>query len=127
MTRLFLVCLLLVPLSASAQQPPVPADPLVVTSGQGVVQAVPDRAFITIGAESRAQNAREAQRLNTEAMTPIQQKLRAAGIPADAIKTVVYDVQYEWDFVNNRRVGKGYVARNTVEVRVDAIERVGER
>jgi len=125
-TRLLLVVALLVPFSASAQQSPVPTEPLVVTSGQGVVQAVPDRAFITIGAESRAQSAREAQRLNTEAMTPIQQKLRGAGVPADAIKTIVYDVQYEWDFVNNRRVGKGYVARNTVEVRVDAIDRVGE-
>jgi uncharacterized protein YggE len=125
-TRLVVAFALLIPFSVSAQQPPVPAEPLVVTSGQGVVQAVPDRAFITIGAESRAQSAREAQRLNTEAMTPIQQKLRGAGVAADAIKTIVYDVQYEWDFVNNRRVGKGYVARNTVEVRVDAIDRVGE-
>ena len=126
MTRLVVALALLIPFSVSAQQPPVPAEPLVVTSGQGVVQAAPDRAFITVGAESRAQSAREAQRLNTEAMTPIQQKLRAAGVAADAIKTIVYDVQYEWDFVNNRRIGKGYVARNTVEVRVDAIDRVGE-
>ena len=126
MPRLLFAIFLFVPLAASAQQPPAPADPVVVTSGQGVVQAVPDRAFVTIGAESRASSAREAQRLNTAAMTPIQDKLRAAGIPADAIKTVGYDVQYEWDYVNNRRVGKGYVARNTIEVRVDAIERVGD-
>lgn len=126
MTRLLLAMFLFVPLAASAQQPPIPADPLVVTSGQGVVQAIPDRAFVTIGAESRASTAREAQRLNTAAMTPIQEKLRASGVPADAIKTVGYDVQYEWDYVNNRRVGKGYVARNTIEVRVDAIERVGD-
>lgn len=126
MTRLLLAMFLFVPLAASAQQPPIPADPLVVTSGQGVVQAIPDRAFVTIGAESRASTAREAQRLNTAAMTPIQEKLRASDVPADAIKTVGYDVQYEWDYVNNRRVGKGYVARNTIEVRVDAIERVGD-
>ena len=126
MPRLLFAIFLFVPLAASAQQPPAPADPVVVTSGQGVVQAVPDRAFVTIGAESRASSAREAQRLNTAAMTPIQDKLRASGIPADAIKTVGYDVQYEWDYVNNRRVGKGYVARNTIEVRVDAIERVGD-
>jgi len=91
-----------------------------------VVQAVPDRAFVSIGAESRASSAREAQRLNTAAMTPILEKLRAAGVPSDAIKTVGYDVQYEWDYVNNRRVGKGYVARNSVEVRVDAIDKVGD-
>jgi len=28
--------------------------------------------------------------------------------------------------VNNKRVGRGYVARNTVEIRVDMVDRVGE-
>ena len=110
-----------------AQQPPAPiGDPVVVVSGEGVVQAVPDRAWITVGAESRAPSAREAQKRNTDLMTPILEKLRGAGLPPDAIRTIGYDVQYEWDFVNNRRVGRGYVARNTVEVRVDTIDRVGD-
>jgi uncharacterized protein len=125
-TRLFVIFFALIPLAASAQQLPVPAEPHVVTSGQGIVQAVPDRAWVTIGAESRASSAREAQRLNTVAMTPVIDKLKGAGIPSDAVKTISYDVQYEWDFVNNKRVGRGYVARNTVEVRIDAIDRVGE-
>jgi uncharacterized protein len=56
----------------------------------------------------------------------VQDKLRAAGIPADAIRTTGYDVQYEWDFVNGKRVGRGYVARNAIEVRIDTIDRVGE-
>jgi hypothetical protein len=113
--------------SAVAAQPQTtPAEPIVVASGQGVVNAVPDRAWITISAESRAPSPREAQRLNAEAMRPVQDKLRAAGIPAGAIRTLGYDVQYEWDFVNNKRVGRGYVARNTIEVRIDSIERVGE-
>ena len=123
-----LIALMLVTLSstAAAQQPPVPAEPVVVASGQGIVLAVPDRAWISISAESRAPSPREAQRLNAEAMRPVQDKLRAAGIPADAIRTIAYDVQYEWDFVNNKRVGRGYVARNSIEVRVDSIDRVGE-
>ena len=114
--------------AALAQQPAGASanEPVVVTSGEGVVMAVPDRAFITVGAESRASSAREAQRLNTVAMTPVLDKLKAAGIAAEAIRTIGYDVQYEWDYVNNRRVGRGYVARNTVEVRIDAIDRVGE-
>lgn len=118
--------LLLVPGAASAQQPSIPDTPVVVTTGEGLVQAVPDRAWITITAESRAGNPREAQRRNVEAMTPVIDKLRAAGIPADAIRTVGYDLQQEWDFVNNKRVSRGYVARNTIDVRVDNIERVGE-
>jgi hypothetical protein len=122
----FLLCL--VPSAAFSQQAPPaqPAEPVVVVSGEGMVQAVPDRAWITISAESRASNPREAQKRNTEAMTPVLDKLKAAGIPADAIRTIAYDVQYEYEFINNRRVGKGYVARNTIEVRVDNIDRVGE-
>jgi uncharacterized protein YggE len=110
--------------SAQVQQPAV--VPTVVTSGEGVVQAVPDRAWVTITAESRASNPREAQRRNSEAMAPVQEKLRAAGVPADAIRTVGYDLQQEWDYVQNRRVSRGYVARNSVEIRVDAIDRVAE-
>lgn len=126
MTQLFVivVVLLLTPALASAQERR--SEPHVVTTGEGLVQAAPDRAWVSITAESRASNPREAQRRNVEAMTPVQDKLRGAGIPADAIKTVVYDLQQEWDFVNNRRVSRGYVARNTVEVRVDAVDRVGE-
>lgn len=117
----------LLPVAASGQQATVPAaEPTVVASGQGVVFAVPDRAWITIGAESRASSPREAQRLNAEAMRPVQDKLKAAGIPTEAIRTITYDVQFEWDFVNGKRVGRGYVARNTIEVRIDTVDRVGE-
>lgn len=126
MTRLMLALLLLAPALATAQQTTVREEPLVVTSGEGIVQAVPDRAWITITAESRGSNPREAQRRNAELMTPVQEKLRAAGVPADAIRTVGYDLQQEWDYVKDRRVSRGYVARNTIDVRVDAIDRVGE-
>ncbi len=118
--------LVLLAAPAFAQQPSTPAEPVVITRGEGVVNAVPDRAWITIGAESRANTAREAQNRNAEAMSPVLAKLKSAGVPAEAIRTVSYDVQYEWDFVNGKRVGRGYVARNTIEVRVDNVERVGE-
>ena len=120
------IAVLFAALPASAQQPAAPAEPVVVTSGVGLVQAVPDRAWITISAESRASTAREAQKRNTDAMTPVLAKLKSSGVAADAIRTIAYDVQYEWDYVNGKRVGKGYVARNSVEVRVDSVDRVGE-
>lgn len=123
-----LVLLLVLCAAPAAAQPQTPRDepPTVVTSGEGVVQAVPDRAYISVTVESRANSPRDAQRKNTESMQPVQSKLRGAGIPADAIRTVYYDLQRDWEYVNNRRVPRGYVARNTIEVRVDAIERVGE-
>lgn len=130
-TLVVLAALALLPGLAAAQQPAPgsaqPRDlPVVVTMGESLVNAAPDRAWISISAESRAGTPREAQRRNTVAMTPVLDKLRGAGIPADAIRTVSYDLQQEFDFINNRRVSKGYVARNSVDVRVDNVERVGE-
>jgi uncharacterized protein len=125
--RVLALILCVLPSAAFAQQTtPTTAEPVVVVGGDGRVQAVPDRAWITISAESRASSPREAQRRNTEAMTPVQEKLKAAGIAPEAIRTIGYDVQYEWEYVNNRRIGKGYVARNTIDVRVDNVDRVGE-
>jgi uncharacterized protein YggE len=121
---LFLVATLAPATDALAQQTPAPD--VVVTSGEGLIQAAPDRAWITIGAETRGPSAREAQRRNTEAMRPVQDALRKAGLPAEAIRTVGYDVQQEFDFPNGKRVARGYVARNTIEVRVDDVARLGE-
>lgn len=121
-----LLLLLLAPVAALAQQPPLTEPPVVVTTGEGMVEAPPDRAWITITAESRAGNPREAQRRNTDAMKPVIDKLRGSAVAADAIRTIGYDLQQEWDYANNQRVSRGYVARNTIEVRVDDIERVGE-
>jgi uncharacterized protein YggE len=42
------------PLRAQAPAPLAPQEPVVVTSGEGLVQATPDRAWITVSAESRA-------------------------------------------------------------------------
>lgn len=97
-----------------------------VTIGEGVVRVAPDRAFVTIAAESRAASPRDAQRRNTEAMGAVQQGLKTLGLPADVVRTLAYDLQPEFNYVSGRQVLKGYVARNAIEVRVDQIERVGE-
>ena len=124
MRTAFLVLVLLVPSLGFAQQAPPPD--VVVTSGEGLIQVAPDRVWITIAAETRGPSAREAQRRNTEAMRPVQDALRKAGVPADAVRTLGYDLQQEFDFVNNKRVSRGYVARNSIEVRVDDVARLGE-
>jgi hypothetical protein len=109
-----------------AQTPQQLDGPVVVVSGEGVVKAAPDQAWVTIGAESRSRNPKEAQTQNATAMSAVQQKLAAAGIAKDALRTLSVDLQLESDWVNGRQVPRGYVARNTIEVRLDDIARVGE-
>ena len=107
-------------------QAPAPAEPVVVASGEGTAQAAPDRAWISVSAESRAPSPREAQRRTAELMRPVLEALRKARVPDDAVRTTGYDLQQEFDFTNGKRVSRGYVARNSIEVRVDDVSRVGE-
>lgn len=111
---------------AAAQSRETTDLPTVAVNGVGIVEAAPDRAWVTITAESRASNPKQAQQRNVEAMTPVLAKLKAAGIGGDAIRTVGYDLQQEFDFVSGKRISRGYMARNTVDVRVDQIDRAGE-
>src|SRR5688572_31360806 len=113
---------------ALAQTPPSivsPLQPTIVTRGQAIVTARPDRAFVTIAAESRSRNSAEAQKQNAAAMTAVLQKIESAGVAKDAIRTIGYELQPEFDYVNGRQTFRTYVARNTVEVRLDDIDRVG--
>ncbi len=113
-------------LPVAAQSPAPQQGPVVVTTGEGVVKRAPDRVWVSITAESRARNPRDAQRANAEAMSAVMAKLKSVGLAQDAIKTTSYHLQPEYDYNNGRQSLRGYVARNTIDVRVDDIERVGE-
>ena len=123
---ILIVALACVAGSAHAQTPQAPAEPVVVVSGEGLVKAAPDRAFVMFAVESRSKNPKDAQSQNATNMSAVQSKLTAAGIPKDAVRTLSYELNLESDWVNGRQVPRGYVARNTVEVRLDDITRVGE-
>jgi uncharacterized protein YggE len=123
---LTVICLALA-VPALAQAPPIvsPLQPTIVTRGQATVTARPDRAFVTIAAESRSRNSADAQKQNAAAMTAVLQRIEQAGVPKDAIRTVGYELRPEFDYANGRQTFRDYLARNTVEVRLDDIDRVG--
>ena len=110
---------------AFAQTPANP-DPVIVTSGDAIVKRAPDRAFVSIAAESRARTAPEAQKINTDAMTAVLDKIKSLGVPAEAIRTTAYTVQPDFEYQNGRQILRGYVARNQVEVRVDDLAKLGD-
>jgi hypothetical protein len=100
--------------------------PVVVTTGEAIVRAAPDRAFVTLATETRDKSPKVAQQQNAQAMASVLQRLKAAGVPAEAIRTLAYDLHLEWDYVSGKQVPRGYVARNTIEVRLDGVEKVGD-
>jgi uncharacterized protein len=127
-TLVLAVCLSIAAvLTAGAQTTaPQPQPPVIVTNGEGVVKQAPDRAWVTIAAESRARSAADAQKVNTDAMTAVIEKIKASGIPAEAIQTSGYNLQPEFDYVNGKQTLRGYVARNSVQVRVDTLAKTGD-
>lgn len=110
------------PLAAAQTAEP----PQISVTGEASVKATPDQAHVRIGAESRSKVSKDAQQRNAEAMTAIQQKLVAFGIPKEAIRTTAIDLQMEFDYANGRQTPRGYVARNTIEVRVDDLAKLGD-
>jgi uncharacterized protein len=100
--------------------------PLVVTNGVGIIKRAPDRAFVSIAAESRAKTPAEAQKLNADAMSAVLAKIKSVGLPPEAIRTSGYELHPEFDYQNNKQTLRGYVARNSVEVRVDDFPKLGE-
>lgn len=121
-------CLSLALAGRPAAQPASPPDEgdLLVTAGEAVIKAAPDQAFVTVTAESRARTPREAQLQNAQAMSAVQQRLKGVGVPAGAIRTLAYDLQAEFDYHEGKQTLRGYVARNSLEVRLDEVEKVGE-
>jgi hypothetical protein len=120
------VVLVIATLPAFAQTPAAAATPSIIVSGEGIVKVAPDQAWVRIGSESRSKNSKDAQQRNAELMTAVQRQLAKLGIPKDAIKTIGIDLQLEFDYRDGRQTPRGYVARNTIEVRVDDLAKLGD-
>ena len=112
--------------SAIAQDSAKFEFPVVVTSGEAEVKKAADRAWVGINAESRSRDPKEAQRANAEAMNAVMQKLKSMSLGGDAIRTTSVELHPEFDYANGRQTLRGYVARNSIEVRVDEVAKVGE-
>ncbi|MEW6273316.1 MAG: SIMPL domain-containing protein [Thermodesulfobacteriota bacterium] len=112
--------------AARAQEQREQKPPSIVVSGEATVRAAPDRAFVTIAVESRDKNPSEAQRDTATAMDAVRKKLAAAGVTAEQIKTVAYDLQLEFDYEKGRRIPREYLSRDAIEVRLDDVTTVGK-
>lgn len=121
-------------LPLGAQQVPTPTPgqtpvmiPSIVTTAQGEVRVAPDRATIILGVETRAGSSQAAGAENARRQTAVIDTLKKLGIPAERIRSADYTVYPERVWDNEGRTSRitGYVARNTVEVRLHELARVG--
>lgn len=102
--------------------------PQVSVTGEGEAKAVPDRAMITVGVQSRAETASLAAAENARKQTAVLDTLRKMGFGADQISTANYSVQPEmqYDQQGQRPRVIGYVVSNTVRINVRRMEQAGQ-
>lgn len=112
-----------VPAVAQPAKDPVPT---IVAHGEATVKRAPDRAYVDLAVETRAKTPKEASARNAQLMTAVQQKVRALGLEPDAVRTRMYQLNPEFDYIDGRQVSRGYTARNEVEVRVDRLEQLAD-
>jgi len=104
-------------------------NPVVELTVTEVVRADPDLAQVGAGAQTRAQTASEAVRLNAQQMERLIERLRSLGIERDDIQTSNFNLNAEYDY-NNRNAAPpiftGYMVTNQVTVRLKRLDRVGQ-
>ena len=99
------------------------ASRTIAVSGVGTIRVAPDVAFVTLGVETRAETAREAQEANAATMTNVLDAIKARNVPESAIQTRGLSLA---PIVEAEGEVTGFVAQNHVVVRLTDIARVGE-
>lgn len=100
-------------------------DHLSVT-GEGHVEAVPDRAVIAITVEATDQVLSRAQSEANRRMAQVLAALREHGLADERIRTAWYDATPLRDYNRPRRPTTGYTVSHRVRVTVEPVERAAE-
>lgn len=104
-----------------------PGDGGITVSSEAIVKVAPDRAQVTLGLESQGATAGEAQDKNAEKMENVIERLVAAGIKREDIKTRSYNLNplRRWDDKAGTEVSLGFQAINLVSVTTGDVENLG--
>ncbi|MBR2179239.1 MAG: SIMPL domain-containing protein [Selenomonadaceae bacterium] len=101
--------------------------PTLSVNGEGIVEAAPDRAAISIGVVTQDKDASRAQSANAKAAQDIINSIVALGVERKNINTSDYTFRptYRQD-ANRQNILNGYEVRNTVHVVLDNLDLVGK-
>ena len=105
---------------------PDAARDTIAISAEGKVTALPDIATISIGLQTENRAVSAAQKDNTAKMNAIIGKIKSFGVAAEDIKTSNYSIYPQYDYVNGQRVDRGYTVMQNVDVKVRALEKIGD-
>jgi uncharacterized protein len=113
--------------SIPGRQDTILAEPVIEVSGHGETRVVPDRATVTLSVETKGPNAAAVASANARVQQRVLDTLKALGYSGAQLSTVGYNVQPNYEPVANANQPRqvGYISRNTVQVTLTQLDRVG--
>ncbi len=122
-TLTFLIAMIFCATTFAEEIPP----PIISVSGEGVVEAQPDRATISVGVVTREKNPSAVQAANARAASNVINSIVALGVERKNISTGNYSFNPVYRHHDNgKRTLDGYEATNSVTVIVDDLNLVGK-
>lgn len=100
-------------------------SPSVMTEGRASIKVTPDIAWLTVTSESHAGRPADAQRGSAQAIDSVRASLRKAGLTDEAVRTRNYSVEPEMRYADGKSTVIGYIARHSLDVRVDDLAELG--
>jgi len=99
-----------------------------VVSGRGEAYGKPDLALISFAVVSEAKTVAEAMAQNSQKMNAVIQFVKSQGVEDKDLKTTTFSLRprYEWrEDLSSQRQLVGYEARQQLEVKVRAMDKIG--
>lgn len=110
---------------SAQEQPPHLAPPLIVTDGYGEARIAPDRATVTLAVETKGASAATTAATNARVQQRVLDTLKALGFRAPEVSTEEFNVSPNMEELPRGTRQNGYVARNSVTVRLSDLARIG--
>lgn len=97
-------------------------------SGQGEIQAEPDRALVTLGVEARKLKMEEARADVTKTVDAVLKLTRDLKIDPKYVRTTRVNVQPEYNWDNNARERNliGYFVSRQIEIELRDLDKLGQ-
>lgn len=92
-------------------------------NGQSQLDVTPDQITMGFLIQSVANTATEAQDANTETYNSFVLSVNNLNIDEKEIKTTNLNVQKNYEWINGKRVDKGYIATHSIEIKLSVDEK----
>lgn len=97
----------------------------ITVTGNGKVSAKPDYVQLQIEVLTKGNEVSQAVQENAAIMEHVISSLLTLGIPREDIQTSVYTISPSYDYIDGKKVFRGYEVANTITVKIRDINQIG--